>query len=425
MATSRKTFIKQVAKGAAGISFLSSLGSLNKAIGREINNLQLNDFSALKNEYMLANDITYLNHASIGTIPKAVHGARNAYLELCETNPWQYMWGDAWDEPREEVRKKTASFLNCSADEITLTHNTTETFNLLAQGLALGAGDEVLFSNLNHAGASICFEKFAAKRGYTVNTFNIPVLKTPNLSKADILNLYEQHITPRTKLLVLPHIDNTVGIRQPLQEITALARSKGVDYVAVDAAQTVGMIPVDVKESGIDVLATSAHKWLQAPKGISLAFISERIQEELQPMWVTWGQNQESWEGTARIYEDYGTRNLPELLTLGPVIDFHQKIDWNKREAHLHSLWKTAQKMADESSATDWASPRKWELSGSLYAIEIKNMKSGEFFQKMFDKHGFVFRPFENMGLNTVRISPNLLNTEENLNRFFEMANKT
>jgi selenocysteine lyase/cysteine desulfurase len=334
------------------------------------------------------------------------------------------MWGDGWDKPRDDVRQKTAGFLNCSPNEIAFTHNTTETFNLLAQGLSIGSGDEVLFSNLNHAGASICFEKFATQRGYTVKTFDIPLLKTPNISKADILNLYEQHITPKTKLLVLPHIDNTVGIRHPLKEITDLARSKGVEYIAVDAAQTVGMIPVDVQQAGIDVLATSAHKWLQAPKGIGLAYISQRIQDELQPMWVTWGQNQESWKGTARIYEDYGTRNLPELLTLGSALDFHQQIVWNKREQHLKKMWSTAQKMADKSSATGWASPRDWELSGSLYAIEIKNMKSGEFFQNMFDKHGFVFRPFENMGLNTVRISPNLMNTEEELNRFFEVADK-
>lgn len=422
MGTSRKAFIKQVAKGTAVIPFLASLGSLNKEISREINDLELSDFSALKNQYMLDDDLTYLNHASIGTIPKAVHQARNKYLELCEKNPWLYMWGDGWDEPREEIRQKTANFLNCSADEIAFTHNTTETFNLLAQGLAIGTGDEVLFSNLNHAGASICFKKFASKNGYSVKTFDMPVLKTPDLSKADILNLYDRHINSKTKLLVLPHIDNTVGIRHPLKEIVQLARSKGVEYIAVDAAQTVGMIPVDVQHSGIDVLATSAHKWLQAPKGISLAYISQRIQNELQPMWVTWGQNQESWKGMARIYEDYGTRNLPELLTLGPAIDFHQQIDWNKRERYLKGLWEMAQQFTDKSEPTVWASPRDWELSGSLYAIEIKTMKSGAFFQKMFDEHGFVFRPFESMGLNTVRVSPNLINTEEELQQFFEVA---
>jgi len=104
--------------------------------------------------YLLSPDVLYLNHASIGTIPRAVHEARVRYLTLCESNPHLYMWGEAWVAPKEAVRSKGAALLNCTPQEIAVTHNTTEGFNLLALGLDLGAGDEVLFSSLNHGGAS-------------------------------------------------------------------------------------------------------------------------------------------------------------------------------------------------------------------------------------------------------------------------------
>ena len=425
MSQSRKDFLKQAALGTAAMPFLAGLANIREKASTKIHDISADrPLDSLKKHYLLSKDITYLNHASIGTIPKPVHEARNEYLELCETNPWQYMWSGEWDDPREEVRKKTAKYINAGVDEITFNHNTTEAFNLLAHGLSMGTGDEVLFSNLNHAGASICFEEFAPKYGYKVKTFDIPVDNIAALTKEKLLNLYDQHITSKTKLVVLPHIDNTIGLRQPVKEITQLARDKGVKYIAVDAAQTVGMIPVDVKEMGIDMLATSAHKWIQAPKGVSFAYISKSMQKDLEPMWVTWGHDDEGWKDTARQYEDYGTRNLAELLTMGHAIDFQNKISWEKRTTHLKSLWNTAQDLAEESSALAWASHRDWEMMGSLYAIEIKNMNSSSFFQKMFNEHGFVFRPFETMGLNTVRVSPNVITLEEELRQFFELAEK-
>jgi len=429
MSQSRKDFIKQAALGTASLSFLSGIASIQNKTSKKIDEIHNNHnysrtLKGLKSHYLLSEEIVYLNHASIGTIPRAVHESREEYLALCETNPWQYIWSGEWDDHRENVRKKTASFIHASSDEITFNHNTTETFNLLAHGLPLGSGDEILFSNLNHAGASICFEKFASKYGYTVRTFDIPVAKISSLSKEKLLNLYDRHINSNTKLLILPHIDNTVGIRQPVREISKLAREKGVRYIAVDAAQTAGMIPVDVKAMDIDVLATSAHKWIQAPKGISFAYISRHIQEDLEPMWVTWGQNLEEWQNSARKYEDYGTRNLPELLTLGHALDFQKGIDREDRENHLQKLWQLVRNLADQSPILEWQSPEKWDLSGSLYALEIKEMKSSIFFQKMFEEYGFVFRPFETMGLNTVRISPNIITSEKEIESFFEKAEK-
>jgi selenocysteine lyase/cysteine desulfurase len=90
------------------------------------------------------------------------------------------------------------------------------------------------------------------------------------MTKADVLDAYDRHITPRTRVLVFPHVDNIVGLRHPARELADLAHSKGVEFVAVDAAQTVGMLPVDLQAMGVDVYAASPHKWLQAPKGIGL-----------------------------------------------------------------------------------------------------------------------------------------------------------
>ncbi|HAW81209.1 MAG TPA: hypothetical protein DCX27_16815, partial [Balneola sp.] len=167
----------------------------------------------------------------------------------------------------------------------------------------------------------------------------------------------------------------------------------------------------------IDVIGTSAHKWLQAPKGVSVAYFSKKIQSDLDPMWVTWGQ--ERWKDSARKYEDYGTRNLPEVLTLGHAIDFQNMINEKDKNDYLKALWEHAQKLTKENPKTVWRSPTDWELSGSLFVVEIKNTKTSEFAKHVYETQGFVFRPFD--AHSTIRISPNLFNTKAELDQLFSL----
>ncbi|RNC85826.1 MAG: aminotransferase class V-fold PLP-dependent enzyme [Balneola sp.] len=413
---SRKDFLTQVAAGGAA-SLLSTLTPIKELFTEQMGASILPGQLPTRKDYSLSDSVTYLNHGSTGTMPKIVQEARRSYLALCENNPWFYMWSSEWEEPIHEVREKVARYINANPNEITFPHNTTEIFNLLALGLRLGSGDEVLFPNLNHSGASIPFHFHASKKGYDVRVFEMPVERISDINVDDLLALYDEHITPKTRLVVIPHIDNTFGVRQPAKEITKLARSKGVPFVALDTAQTMGMIPIDVKDLDVDIIGTSAHKWLQAPKGISVAYFNPRIWEEVSPMWVTWGQ--ERWKGSSRVFEDYGTRNRPEILSIGHAIDFQASLDEEVKSEKLQSLWNLAKDLADEHPNTTWRSPRTWELSGSLFVIEVNSIKPSELSNGLFLDHGIVFRPFD--GYSTIRISPNLANTEEEISRLFEL----
>ena len=412
----RRRFVKTLAAGATAGSVLGLLNPARRAFAEELDRIDLENhtarsFAQLRAEYMLDPNVTYLNHASIGTIPHAVFDARSRYLELCERNPWLYMWGGAWEQPREEVRAKAGEFIGCKASEITFTHNTTEAFSLLAQGLPLGAGDEVVFSSLNHDGASVGWFLNSAAKGYRVKRFQFPLTDVPGMTKADVLNIYDEQISSNTRVLVFPHIDNMIGLRHPVRELAELARSRGVEFVAVDSAQTVGMVPVNVTEMGVDVFATSPHKWLQAPKGLGLTYVSEKIRHMVRPMWVTWGQTRNGWTDTGRIFEDYGTRNLAEVLTLGDAIDFQGRLSPGEREAHLRGLWEYTRRRAMEHPGADWRSSHSWELGGSLYAVEIRDKNIADVSQWRFQEHGVVFRPFRSQCLNIVRISSNRLKT--------------
>jgi len=376
-------------------------------------------FVELRDAYALSPEITYFNHASIGTIPKIVREAQINYQELCETNPWLYIWDEGWPDGREVVRRKAAAAMGCAVEEMALTHNTTEGFNMLALGLPLGPGDDVLFSSLNHAGASVCWNYQAEARGFSVKRFDFPVDRAAELTEDDLVAAYEREITPSTKVLVFPHIDNIVGFRYPVRKMADMARSKGVRFVAVDGAQATGMIDFAVSDLGVDFYSTSPHKWLQGPKESGLLYVKEGVLEDVRAMWVTWGHAR--WKGTVRVFEDYGTRNMPDLMALGHAIDFQNELGAGAKEERYRRLWRHFMAEVDRRSGVVWRSPVTWDFGAGLYAIEREGHESGDVSRQLFHEHGYVFRPFATQGLNTMRISPNVFNTEDEIDRFLDV----
>ena len=252
--------------------------------------------------------------------------------------------------------------------------------------------------------------------------FELPVADVAELTEEQVVDAHLRQITPRTVVLVLPHMDNTVGLRHPVQKIAAAARAKGVKYILVDGAQTLGMVPVDVTALGVDAYACSPHKWLQTPKGLGLLYLREDVQSQLQPMWVTWGQ--ERWKGSVRVFEDYGTRDLPAVLALGDAIEFQQKLGAERKDRRLRALWRHFRAAVERTPAVQWRSPQSWELGGSLYAVEIEGKDSREVFDTMWKKHRFVFRAFHAPGVNTLRISPNVFNTEAEIDHHFDVLRR-
>lgn len=410
---SRRSFLSGTSAGlAAGL--LGSRATVAEALER-LRPVGEASTSALRDEYLLAPDLLYLNHGSIGTIPRAVLDEHIRLLRVCESNPHAHMWTDVWTEALARTRTLASQLLHCETDEVALTHNTTEGFNVLAQGLPIGAGDEVLFSNLNHASASEAWRYYATRRGYTVRRFSIPLDDITGLSVADVVALHEQEIRPETRVLVFPHVDNVIGLRHPTRELVAMARRRGVRYVAVDLAQSLAMVPVNVAAEGADFYAASPHKWVQAPKGQGLLVVRRNVREELHPLWVK--RQRAQMPKTAEVFEDYSTRDLPATLALGDAIAFQQKLGETAKEARLLEIMGQFRARVDATPALAWRSARATELTSSLFGVGLKALKADEVDRKLLAK-GVVTRPFPAPALNLLRVSPNLINTPADVDRF-------
>ncbi len=417
---SRRGFLRSLAAAAVAAPAISRLEAAEAAFSGALAGLPgrtgaAPDWAVLRERYMLGEGVIYLNHASIGTIPEPVHRAHAEYLRVCETNPWLYMWGPGWDEAVAGVREAAASALGCGTGEVAISHNTTEGFNLLAQGLDLEPGDEVLFSSLNHPGASVCWDHYGGRRGYRVRRFDFPVADAPGMTADEVVRVHEAALSERTRVLVFPHVDNVIGVRHPLEALVGMARGRGVEYVFVDGAQTAGMLPLELAASGVDAYATSPHKWIQAPKGLGLLYLRPALQERLRPMWVTWGQ--ESWAGTVRVFEDYGTRNLPEVLAMGDALDFQAALGAGEKVARYREVRGALAERVDASPALTWRSPAAWEDGSAVISVGVEGVPAGRLAEALRREHGIVVRPFESHGLNALRISPNVITTPGELDR--------
>ncbi len=420
----RRKFLQHTSRSTITGSLLLALNSARREFLVDVQEAPLQtesgiDFERLRQEFSLDPEITYLNHASIGAIPLAVQKSRVRYLELCEANPWLYMWGGGWDEPRESTRKKCAQLLHCDPQELVFSHNTTELFNTLANGLPMRPDDEVLFSTMNHAGASIAFEYAAARRGYKVRRFEFPIEQAAELTSDRVAEIYRKQISPATRLLVFPHIDNKIGIRYPVKQMVEIARDQGVEFIAVDGAQSAGAIEVDVRQMGVDVYSTSGHKWLGAPKGTGLGVVTHQMQTQLDPKWVTWGQK--AWQGTARIYEDYGTRNLAEVLTIGDAVDFHSKVDFEHRENRVREIREHIQNRVSATKTLKFRSPQMHKHGSAVVSIELESAQANQVAKRLFDKHEIVVRPFQTAKQNAIRVSPNVYSTFKEIDKLLDI----
>ena len=229
-----------------------------------------------------------------------------------------------------ETREKIASFFNIpSSSNVIFTFNVTMGINLALKGF-LKAGDHVLTSSMEHNAVMRPLKRLE-KEGVAKT-----VVKCSNegfLNSKDI----EREIKPNTKLIIITHASNVVGTILPIREVGEIARKKGIAFF-VDAAQSAGLLPIDVQRDNIDMLGCTGHKSLFGPQGTGFLYIKDGL--DIKPLIEGGtGSNSESDEMPDFFPDKFqaGTLNTPGIAGLGAGIEFIQKEGLkNIRAKELH-----------------------------------------------------------------------------------------
>ncbi len=248
----------------------------------------------------------YLDHAATTPVRPEVLAAMLPYFTKNFGNPSSvHAFGRESRIAIDKARASIAQSINADAREIVFTSGGTEADNMAVQGVAMAKfakGRHIVTSAVeHHAVLDSC--DYLAKQGWDV-TF-LPVDEFGRISVADL----EAAIRPDTVLISLIHGNNEVGTMQPVAEVGELARRKGIVF-HVDAVQTVGIIPVDVKALKVDLLSFSAHKFY-GPKGIGALYI--RKGTPIKPLVHGGGQE--------RKYRP-GTENHAAIIGMARALEF-------------------------------------------------------------------------------------------------------
>jgi len=218
-----------------------------------------------------------------------------------------------------EARESVASFIGAGdSSRIVFTCNATAALNLAISGL-LGSGDHVVTTSMDHNSVARPLARVEDEQDVSVT--RVEADREGVVSASSVLDA----VRPETALVILTHASNVTGTIQPVEEISQGLRSAGGDRprLLVDAAQTAGVLPIDVEGSGIDLLAVPGHKALYGPSGTGFLYVAPDL--VLDPIYEggTGGQStlRRQPELLPERYES-GTPNIPGIAALGEAVDF-------------------------------------------------------------------------------------------------------
>lgn len=274
---------------------------------------------------LLAPGLVHLQTGGVGAMPRPVLEAMQAAQVDVEADPARATYGPGMGE-LEKVRAKAAALVNAEADDIILTTSATAGMFLLAQGLRLTHGDQILITDHEHPGGRLGWE-WAARR-FGVEIITIPVAPDERDPQA-IVERFAERIAPRTRVLSFSHILFTTGVRLPAEGLCALAREHGC-WAVVDGAQGPGAMPVDVRQLGCHAYAASGHKWLLGPKGTGFLHISPDMSGALDALPLSAGRSPGS--------DSTGIVNIAGLRGMGAAIDYVQALGPERIAEHNLAL---------------------------------------------------------------------------------------
>lgn len=349
----------------------------------------------------------WLNNASEGALPKVSVAA------LKEAISWKVQPYDLTHQKFQEVpqrlKKALARLLHVEAEDVILGNSATFGIHLLANGLPLQAGDEVVLMQ-NDFPTDILPWLLLEEKG-------IKIIQQsgagPVLSLAEI----EQVLTPQTRVVCLPHVHTFSGYRLPIREIGSLCRKRGIIFI-VNMSQSLGYIPVDLRSLPVDAVVSAGFKWLCGPYGTGLCWVRPDVRQKLKNSQAFWVNVLSEEELTSTEKLQFKPQNSARSFDVFGTANFFNFVPWTASIEYLLALGipvveKTIRARVDEFIAGldpaqyDLISPRNQEERSALIV----------FSHRLPEKNSMIFRDLLKQKIyptkwkGNLRVSPHIFNT--------------
>jgi len=271
-----------------------------------------------RREFPVVENYIYLDHAGIAPVSLRVKSAIEEHLrDASQGGAFHY---PAWAKKVAEIRARCAGLIGADHDEVAFVKSTSHGLSLVAGGLDWKKGDNLIY----------CDGDFPSNIYPWLNLLKRGVEPRPVTLKKGAVRVEDigAQMDGRTRLVAVSSVQFSSGTRADLKTLGRLCRDKGA-LLCVDAIQSLGVVPMDVRELKIDFLSADAHKWLLGPEGIGIFYCRKELAGSLDPQLVGWKsvQNELDFDhpsfhlkGDALRFEE-GSQNLLGIFGLGAAVD--------------------------------------------------------------------------------------------------------
>ena len=285
-------------------------------------------------------DLIYLDSAATSQKPETVIKAISDFYthENANIHRGVYNLSASATQKYEQVREKLATTFNAQAKNFAYCSGTTEAINLVVNGYLkaqLKAGDEVLITAMEHHANLIPWQQACHEANATLKV--IPLNKNGEIE----MEVFEEMLTSKTKMLAMVHISNTLGTINPVKEMALKAHALGIP-VLLDAAQSAGHLPIDLQELAVDFAVFSGHK-MYGPTGIGVLYCSNDFKDKLKASKFGGGSIKEVTYQTTSFMDfphglEAGTPHIAGVIGLGAALDFVNTLDLATSFKHEQAL---------------------------------------------------------------------------------------
>jgi selenocysteine lyase/cysteine desulfurase len=363
----------------------------------------------IRKQYLLKPDYINLENGYYNFLPQPL---LNKYIEHIKEVNYQgsYYMRTVQFENKKKITEKLAKVAGCSPESLIITRNTTESLDMVIGGLDWKAGDEAIMALQDYGAMLDMFDQIKNRYGVVK-----VMLSVPNHPKNDqeIIDLYKNAITPKTKAILVSHMINITGQILPIKEICTMAHEKGVQVI-VDGAHAFAHIKYKIEDLGCDYYAASLHKWLSTPLGAGLLYVHK---DNIKKVWPLLADGEKDLDKINRLNHT-GTHPVHTDLTINDAIDYYAVIGVERKEARLRYLQNYWTEKVSNLPRVILNTPAAASRSCAIANVGIEGIDPGDLAKRLLKEHNVFTVAIDYANVRGCRICPNIYTTTKELDNF-------
>jgi selenocysteine lyase/cysteine desulfurase len=318
------------------------------------------------------------------------------------------------DPQVEAVRQQLAGIFGASPETIAIVRNASEALETVTFGLELKPGDEVLSTTFDYPRMVTAWKQRQLRDGIKFTQIPLPV---PVTSADEVVALFEQAITPRTKVMHFCQAIFMTGQLLPVKRLCRLARSRGILSI-VDGAHAFAHLDFKADDLECDFYGTSLHKWLSAPVGNGMLHVRKELIPSLWPLFA----HDDPKSADIRKFEQFGTHPVPIFLSISESARLHLAIGAQRKQERLRFLRDAWAKPLLAEPNVKLLTSLDPEQSCGIATMAIEGVEPGPFADYLLKRCRIVVSPIVFPGVSGIRVTPHVYTTMPEIARFVGVA---